>query len=159
MPNHSDKTAQIPGGQIQQLLDGIISRFEGGLNRSVDSDTGLMHTYYSHLPLDAKKSDDGYCSDGSVCLEINRFEAKPLPLFLEGQVHWLKVCSKDKARQIYHAVRQSPLLDKQLQMYKLNECLQSCSPEIGRARTFSRGWFENESIWLHMSTKYLLELV
>jgi hypothetical protein len=157
--NHSDKTAQIPGGQIQQLLDGIISRFEGGLNRSVDSDTGLMHTYYSHLPLDAKKSDDGYCSDGSVCLEINRFEAKPLPLFLEGQVHWLKVCSKDKARQIYHAVRQSPLLDKQLQMYKLNECLQSCSPEIGRARTFSRGWFENESIWLHMSTKYLLELV
>ncbi|MHC4855410.1 MAG: hypothetical protein ACYS72_03290, partial [Planctomycetota bacterium] len=157
--NHSDKTAQIPGGQIQQLLDGIISRFEGGLNRSVDSDTGLMHTYYSHLPLDAKKSDGGYCSDGSVYLEINRFEARPLPLFLEGQVHWLKVCSKDKARQIYHAVRQSPLLDKQLQMYKLNECLQSCSPEIGRARTFSRGWFENESIWLHMSTKYLLELV
>lgn len=157
--NHSDKTKQISGDQIQRLLNGMISRFEEGLNRSVDSETGLMHTYYSHLPLDAKKRNGGYCPDGSAYLEIHRFEAKPLPLFLEGQVHWLKVCSKDKARQIYHAVRQSALLDKQLQMYKLNECLQSCSPEIGRARTFSRGWFENESIWLHMSTKYLLELV
>ena len=26
-------------------------------------------------------------------------------------------------------------------------------------RTFTRGWFENESIWLHMSYKYLLELL
>jgi len=44
-------------------------------------------------------------------------------------------------------------------MYKLNESLASCSPHIGRARTFTRGWFENESIWLHMSYKYLLELL
>jgi hypothetical protein len=50
-------------------------------------------------------------------------------------------------------------MDRKLAMYKLNECLEKCSPEIGRARTFSRGWFENESIWLHMSSKYLLELV
>jgi hypothetical protein len=44
-------------------------------------------------------------------------------------------------------------------MYKLNDWLKDCSPKIGRARTFSRGWFENESIWLHMSYKYLLELL
>jgi hypothetical protein len=50
-------------------------------------------------------------------------------------------------------------VDKKLVMYKLNECLEKCSPSIGRARTFSRGWFENESIWQHMSSKYLLELV
>ena len=76
-----------------------------------------------------------------------------------GQVHWLRVCSAEQAERIYQAVRRSPLVDTSLAMYKLNECLWRCSPEIGRARTFSRGWFENESIWLHMSTKYLLELV
>ena len=63
------------------------------------------------------------------------------------------------ARAIYQAVRQSPLFDTALQMYKLNECLDACPPEIGRARTFTRGWFENESIWTHMSYKYLLELL
>jgi hypothetical protein len=31
--------------------------------------------------------------------------------------------------------------------------------EIGRARVFSPGWFENESIWLHMEYKYSLELL
>ncbi len=157
--NQSDETKQVPAAQIQKLLEGIVSRFENSLNQSVDPKTGLLHTYYSHKPLDVKKHSRQPRPDGSVSLDISRFEADPLPLFLEGQVHWLRVCSHEKASQIYHAVRQSPLLDKDLQMYKLNECLQSCSPEIGRARTFSRGWFENESIWLHMSTKYLLELV
>ena len=157
--SHSGSVKQVFGADLQQLLEGIVSRFENGLNRSVDSTTGLLHTYYSHLPLDAKKRDDDYRPDGSTCLDIRRFEAKPLPLFLEGQVHWLRVSSTEKARQIYQSVRKSSLLDNKLQMYKLNECLHNCTPEIGRARTFSRGWFENESIWLHMSTKYLLELV
>ena len=157
--NRSDKMTQLSGHKLQQLLEGIISRFEKGLNNSVDPESGLLHTYYSHHPLDAKDQKNASRSDGSTSLDISRFEAKPLPLFLEGQVHWLRVCSTEKARQIYQAVRQSSLLDTKLQMYKLNECLHSCPPEIGRARTFSRGWFENESIWLHMSTKYLLELV
>ena len=31
--------------------------------------------------------------------------------------------------------------------------------EIGRARIFTPGWLENESIWLHMEYKYILELL
>ena len=30
---------------------------------------------------------------------------------------------------------------------------------MGRARAFTPGWLENESIWLHMEYKYLLELL
>jgi hypothetical protein len=161
--NHSDKRVRVSSLTLHQLLKGLISRFEKGVNSAIDSESGLLHTYYSHQPLDAKErqtnAKDFSFRDGFVPLDITRFQSEPLPLFLEGQVHWLRVCTTDKAREIYHAVRKSPLLDKKLQMYKLNECLQSCPPEIGRARTFSRGWFENESIWLHMSTKYLLELV
>ncbi len=161
--NRSDRETTVSGQKLKLLLNGIISRFENGLKRSVDLKSGLLHTYYSHKPLDVKERKNcarpAGCPIGTICVDITRFEATPLPLFLEGQVHWLRVCTSEKARQIYQAVRQSPLMDKKLQMYKLNECLESCSPEIGRARTFSRGWFENESIWLHMSTKYLLELV
>jgi len=162
--NRSDKVMRVSGPKLQQLLEGIISRFEKGLENSIDPETGLLHTYYRHQPLDIKdRKTEGQKGvsrvEEPIPLVIHRFQAEPLPLFLEGQVHWLKVCSTEKARQIYQAVRKSSLLDNKLQMYKLNECLHSCSPEIGRARTFSRGWFENESIWLHMSAKYLLELV
>jgi len=31
--------------------------------------------------------------------------------------------------------------------------------EIGRCRVFTPGWLENESIWLHMEYKYILELL
>ena len=33
------------------------------------------------------------------------------------------------------------------------------SLEIGRSRVFTPGWLENESIWLHMEYKYLIELI
>lgn len=33
------------------------------------------------------------------------------------------------------------------------------SQEIGRMMAFSPGWLENQSIWLHMSYKFLLELL
>jgi hypothetical protein len=156
--NTSNKTESVSGQCLAGLLDGIIARFENGLKKSIDSKTGLMHTYYTHEPVDAKDREP-LSKSQTVGVKITRFDPRPLPLFLEGQVHWLRVCSQEQARQIYRAVQNSPLVDRKLAMYKLNECLDRCSPEIGRARTFSRGWFENESIWLHMSSKYLLELV
>jgi hypothetical protein len=44
-------------------------------------------------------------------------------------------------------------------MYKLNESLEEESIEIGRVRAFTRGWLENETIWLHMEYKYILEVL
>jgi hypothetical protein len=44
-------------------------------------------------------------------------------------------------------------------MYKVNAGLNHASFELGRARAFTPGWLENESIWLHMEYKYLLELL
>jgi hypothetical protein len=44
-------------------------------------------------------------------------------------------------------------------MYKVNASLADQPLEIGRARVFTPGWLENESIWLHMEYKYLLELL
>ncbi|HOQ04824.1 MAG TPA: hypothetical protein PKY88_06390 [Anaerohalosphaeraceae bacterium] len=148
--NSSDKTRLVKGAVLKKLLQGILARCEKAVQESINPQNGLLHTYYFHTPQppSANRLED-----------IRSFEAHPLPLFLEGQVHWLRICDTQTARRIAAAVRQSPLLDPQLKMYKLNESLESCSPEIGRARTFTRGWFENESVWLHMTYKYLLELL
>jgi hypothetical protein len=44
-------------------------------------------------------------------------------------------------------------------MYKINESLEGVSREIGRSSIFTPGWLENESVWLHMEYKYLLEIL
>jgi hypothetical protein len=44
-------------------------------------------------------------------------------------------------------------------MYKVNAPLAQETEEIGRTRIFPSGWLENESVWLHMEYKYLLELL
>jgi hypothetical protein len=162
----SGKTQVISGTKIVNLLHGIEKRAKKGITGSVDPSTGLMHTYYQYKPDDfnSQKLLKDICPPNSqvaaTSLEIKSFKQVTMPLFLEGQVHWLRLLNnKELAKKIYHTVRNSPIYDKLLGMYKLNESLDECPPAIGRARIFSRGWFENESIWLHMSYKYLLELL
>jgi len=45
-----------------------------------------------------------------------------------------------------------------LKMYKLNGSRCPTILRIGRSRIFYAGWLENESIFLHMHYKFLLEL-
>ena len=44
-------------------------------------------------------------------------------------------------------------------MYKVNASLKDTTFEAGRCCSFTPGWLENESIWLHMEYKYLLALL
>jgi hypothetical protein len=67
--------------------------------------------------------------------------------------------SREIKINLYHNLKKSGLYDSKLKMYKVNESLEKASFEIGRAKAFSPGWLENESIWLHMEYKYLLELL
>ncbi len=69
------------------------------------------------------------------------------------------VSDLDERRAIYQAVRASPLYDTGLQMYTLSESLVSMGQEVGRMKAFSAGWLENQSVWLHMSYKFYLELL
>ena len=145
----------VSADKLAKLLQIAERRGRTGLERSQIESSPLVHTYFMAEPILSDSNADRPLSES-----VERFEQQPLPLFLEGQVHWLRLQSEpDAARKIHNAVRSSPLFDQKLAMYKLNQCLDACPPEIGRARTFTRGWFENESIWLHMSYKYLLELL
>ena len=100
---------------------------------------------------------------GGICPTYLMFPAgmaEPLPLFLEGPMRWLKLgASAEEKRDMAERVRRSGLYDRKLRMYKVNESLQNLTYEAGRTRCFTPGWLENESVWLHMEYKYLLELL
>lgn len=88
-------------------------------------------------------------------------DAEPLPLFLEGPTRHLKTMKHadvSARRDVYNAVAASTLHDTELSMYKISESLKGQPFEIGRMMAFDSGWLENESIWLHMSYKFYLEV-
>jgi hypothetical protein len=93
-----------------------------------------------------------------VHVQARRFVQKPIGAFLEAAVHSLRSSAdRAKAQALYRAVRESSLYDAKLGMYRVNVPLDAESFEIGRSRIFSPGWLENESIFLHMHYKFMLE--
>ena len=88
------------------------------------------------------------------------FKQHMLPLFLEGAVRYMKLpIGADNRKSLYDHVKASGLYDAKLSMYKVNASLKDTTFEAGRCCSFTPGWLENESIWLHMEYKYLLELI
>jgi hypothetical protein len=73
-------------------------------------------------------------------------------------VHWIRVFP-EQGRPIFEAVKHSGLYDAQLQMYKVCESLEQETFEVGRIKSYARGWIENESIYTHMEYKWLLALL
>lgn len=183
----SGATRKVTGATLKAMLAGAQKRAERAIDQARDPATGLIHTYYTHEPAAGTAArfspastaaaaarpasqwhgpevppaaEEGQAGGLTVADLPTRWRAQALPLYLEGQVHLLRLLNDPAAaRHVYRAVRGSDLFDKRLAMYKLNASLADCPPSIGRARTFTPGWFENESIWLHMSYKYLLELL
>ena len=141
--------------EIKEFFDLALKKLDAGIAKSFDKDRGGYSTYFSYK---MTKHDSSVDAAGKHHIRANQFEQVRLPLFLEGFVHALRT-EHQKARMIYKAVRQSALWDKKLKMYKVNESLEKESFEIGRAKAFTPGWLENESVWLHMEYKYLLELL
>jgi hypothetical protein len=150
-------------------LHPILSEFQAkvalGIERSRDLSPGVPPTYFSYGAIEAEDVLDANGQPerddlGRAYVRVKEFEPIPLPLFLEGPVHALKVQPDvAAARSLHQQVRESDLFDQKLGMYKVNASLTQESHEIGRAKAFPPGWLENESIWLHMEYKYLLELL
>jgi len=143
------------------LADSVLQQ---GLAKAVDSN-GLPVSYFSHkaesyeiLPSAESQKPDDEDAPEIVYVKVTRFTQKPISAFLEGAVHALRGTDNSiNAASIYHAVRHSSLYDHKLGMYRVNCPLTEESFEIGRSRIFSPGWLENESIFLHMHYKFLLE--
>ena len=158
--SYREKTAFGVDGQEQTIsaarLEAILELFSGyllkGISAAVAENDGLCPTYFSYQVTEYEETTEGILPKAAL--------QNKLPLFLEGVVRHLKLSlTQDERQQIYSRVKQSPLYDSALGMYKVNASLAHASYELGRAKAFSPGWLENESIWLHMEYKYLLGLL
>ncbi len=138
---------------ILSILDNMHSIILEGLNRAREMCDGKMPSYFAYEATIYEEAFDGK-------IEVKSFKPITIPLFLEGYVHLLRLeASREEKIKVYEEVRNSALFDRQLSMYKVNESLANASFELGRTKAFTPGWLENESIWLHMEYKYLLELL
>ena len=123
-----------------------------GIEKALKYGDGICPMYFSY-DVTAYEEKDNLI----IPLDVS---IKALPAFLEGQVHYLKLPeTKERKQVLYNEVKTGDLYDKPLSMYKVNASLKNASYEVGRAKAFTPGWLENESIWLHMEYKYLLELI
>jgi len=144
----SAREKKISLKRIGKFLEKLIIKLNKGIDKAKDKKTGLPLTFFTY----SVKSYD--TKNGNITPRV--FVKKSLPLYLEGVMHALRVEGK---KSLHQRVKKSALFDKKLKMYKLNASLKNESLEIGRSRIFTPGWLENESIWLHMEYKYLLELL
>lgn len=148
----SGKKSSYRSEQLVEMLEGWRDTVETGIKKACCRGDGICPTYFTY-----EATDYEVCSDG---IRVKQFEVQQVPDFLEGQVRYLKLQrNHEEKKALYEAVKSSELYDKKLQMYRVNASLQNASYELGRARAFTPGWLENESIWLHMEYKYLLELL
>jgi hypothetical protein len=149
----------IGGKDLSVFLEAALAKINAGIIKALDQSTGLYYTYFSYTAKKFKKTG-AVSHQGCDCVRIESFQRRALPLFLEAEVHYLKTePDKEKARALYQSLLKSPLFDAALNMYKVNASLSTEPTDIGRCTVFTPGWLENESIWLHMEYKYLLELL
>ena len=151
--------------EVKRILKRFLVKIEEGLSLALKLNNNRIPTYFYYKIETYEKlyDEEGNAKthkNGYPNVKVKQFKPILLPLFLEGFVKALKVQSdKESARKIWKQARDSKLFDQKLKMYKLNESLEKQPVDIGRAKAFTPGWLENESIWLHMEYKFLLELL
>ena len=142
----------VKAEEISVFLQTLLDIVRIGIKKAIEAGKGLIPTYFYYEVTEYEKTREG--------ITAKAFRQHVLPYFLEGPVHYLKLSlPQDIKRQVYQRVKASGLYDGKLCMYKVNEPITNESFELGRCRAFTPGWLENESIWLHMEYKYLLELL
>ena len=127
---------------LASCLRGWLGMVQQGLQRGEAMQGGICPTYLIFTTADGQQ-----------------FTPHTVPLFLEGPTRRMKTLPQAECRALAAAVQSSDLYDTALKMYKVNASLRDLTFEAGRAKAFTPGWLENESIWLHMEYKYLLELL
>jgi hypothetical protein len=161
----SGKEVLISVHDIDIFIRRLFTKLQDGINRALASNGGNPPTYFSYEVVDYEfvKDTNGRNQtdeNGRSFIRALKFKQKALPIFLEGYVRLLKtIDDASLAQDYYQKVKESLLYDQKLGMYKTNVPLTNESMDIGRLRAFTPGWLENESIFLHMEYKYLLEIL
>ncbi|EKQ50390.1 MULTISPECIES: hypothetical protein [unclassified Clostridium] len=149
----SGNNSNLEVAAIESIINKMISKIDLGIEKAKNMNEGNIPTFMYY---DVAK----YEIDDKEEIKPLEFQINFLPSFLEGPTRYFKTkLENDEKHQVYKAVKESNVYDKKLKMYKTSESLEDVSFEIGRARSFTAGWLERESVFMHMEFKYILELI
>jgi len=165
----SGEVTSVSSGDISNMIWRWLGEIDIGMSRAIkfgshgDGDegtSGIPPSYFSYNVSKWKKNGNknavGLPLVDPLGMQVGRF-----PLFLEGPTRYMKTVTNDKnaLTEMYNKVKESGLRDKELKMYYVSASLSGQSYDMGRMMAFTPGWLENQSIWMHMSYKYYLELL
>jgi hypothetical protein len=149
----SGKEKNSPLPDLLTLLNDVLKKIDMSILRAKEGKKEIYSSYFYHEVAEYENLKPPF-------VKPSAFKLHRLPLFLEGQMHALRLAEdSEEARKICRDTKKSALFDPKLKMYKVTAPLSEMPEEIGRCRVFTPGWLENESIWLHMEYKYLLEML
>lgn len=163
----SGRTVVLSSSLIVDTLKAWIREIDSGISRAQiigtsgfgdDGFSGLTPSYFAYRATHWQHTGEHNRNGHPLVLPLN-LTVKSFPLFLEGPTRQLKTEDIASARAIYGRVRNSTLYDADLHMYTLSASLVDQPIELGRSRAFAAGWLENQSVWLHMSYKFYLQLL
>jgi len=162
-------TTSYTGVDVSTMLKRWIEEIELGIERAHDFGTrgfgddgtsGVPATFFSYDVVEwentGNQNDVGLPLVNAKAMKVGVF-----PMFLEGPVRYMKTIQEDdkKMTDMYERVLTSGLRDEKLNMYYLSASLTGQGYDMGRQVAFAPGWLENQSIWMHMSYKYYLQLL
>ena len=160
----SGLTTEISAVSMVALLSAMETKALAGIAKALGTNGGLSPSYFYYECTDYSINTPPVVMSNEAAptttVTAKAFKTHTLPLFLEGPTRHLKIIgSVAERRKIYEMARNSNLYDQELKMYTLSESLAAMGPDVGRMKAFTAGWLENQSVWLHMSYKFYLELL
>ena len=150
--------------EVREMLNVFGEKVASCIEKAYDFGKGIFPTYLVHTAtkfvpiMDEGKPHIGHY--GLPTARVLEFSVRALPNYLEAPARALKIMDHTKQKKdMYKQIKASNIYDHELQFYKTSEFLDDEKNEIGRGRSFTKGWQERESNFLHMTYKYLVGLL
>ncbi len=157
----ADARIECSNQSVLSLLKLMHQKSSEAISQGIEMGSGIMPSYLVHQAT-AFEINPGQLHpvNGMQTVRVKEWSCRSLPLYLEAPARYLKqLHNPQEAKDIFDKIKLSGMYDEQLKMYVTSESLEDETLEIGRARAFTPGWLERESVFMHMSYKYLLGLL
>lgn len=165
----SGNTTALHYANVVEMVEDWLEQIDIGIERSFkfatkgygdDGKSGIPACFFAYDITDWEENGNRNAM-GHPLVNAKAMSVRIFPLFLEGPVRYMKTIHEepDKMEDMYERVLKSGLRDDGLSMYYLSASLKGQGFDMGRQVAFAPGWLENQSIWMHMSYKYYLQLL
>lgn len=165
----SGNTTTYSAAHVSRILKRWISEVDAGMERAKgfgttgfgdDGTSGVPASFFSYDVTEWEMTGNSNAV-GLPLVNATAMSVGIFPMFLEGPVRYMKTIQDDNEKMVdmYERVLTSGLRDNELKMYYLSASLKGQTFDMGRQIAFAPGWLENQSIWMHMSYKYYLQLL